>query len=142
MKFLKRNQEKKGCALVAAHNASLWYGNSIPYDKISEISRVWYGFNNATGFKANKLTGFLKDINLPIKRLNKNTKISSVLCSLWEGNSVILSYYPDKSIEGHVVFVTPKFKVFNNHYKNWVQLYNAICKNKIKFAGAWVINKP
>jgi hypothetical protein len=142
MKFLKKNQERRGCGLVAAYNAAQWAGIPISYEKVSEAARAWCGFRNS-GMKTAKMTQLFRSLNVPTSRLKKGTLLNVPLNALWDGHAVVFGYCDKDKGSGHAILVTPDFKILNPDpkYKKWTDLFNAICTGQVTY-NAWIVGKP
>lgn len=143
MKFLKKNQERRGCGLVTAYNAATWLGMKISYEYVSLQARAWCGFTGKSGMKTKNMTALFRALNVPTKRLKKGTLLNVALNALWDGHAVAFGYHDTEDGFGHAILVTPDFKILNPDYKykKWNDLFNAICTNKVSY-NAWIVGKP
>lgn len=139
---MNKGIERKGCALVAAYNAAQFAGVPVSYKEVSENARAFCGFRN-NGLKTDKVTKLFRCLNIPTRRLKKNTPLNVALNALWDGHAVVFGYRDKDRRAGHAVVVTPDFKILNpdSDYQRWNDLFNGICTGKVTY-NAWIVGKP
>lgn len=142
MDLMNKGIERKGCALVAAYNAAQFAGVPVSYKEVSENARAFCGFRN-NGLKTDKVTKLFRCLNIPTRRLKKNTPLNVALNALWDGHAVVFGYRDKDRRAGHAVVVTPDFKILNpdSDYQRWNDLFNGICTGKVTY-NAWIVGKP
>ena len=143
MKLLRKNRDRNGCGLIAVHNAAQMSGQPIPYERVLWAARSWCKYSRYGGMTNAQITSLVRTLNLNARHIRKGTSFEKIMCSFFEGHSVIISYQDKQDGYGHAVLVTPNFKITNpdNKYVEWKDLFRAICHHEVGI-DAWIVGKP
>lgn len=137
MKLLGNNKTKTDCGVVAALNATRWYGIRCTYSKVLNLALA-SGYSPKKGIYFFQFSNLLKRMGVPAKRIYPKSS-KAMAGRILRGNMLIVFYIPTGFDVGHVMSCIldheGDIRVINpegGERRTWIQLMRDIKANGMR----------